>query len=434
MRLIPRLAVALSLLALPAGAAPASPPDETTLGEIPVAVTGAEHVVKLAVLPSLAPDLEDVVVRGVVRRDLEISGLFALVPESLAPAGAYGFDDPVDVPAWRAAGAEVAVKVAARKNAEGTVDVVGLAYLLRHGADPVYQKRLTVPAADLRLTAHRLTDALLGALTGRPGSFASRLAYTAPWGRARRVLALDADGHDLKPVSPETATAVAPAFAPGARLHYSMSERYAPFALHRDGHPPERVTLPFQESVYAAAFDRTGTKLAVAVAEPGGSAIHVGNADGTGMQRVSTTEVAIHPVWSPSGKLAWVGGGGRQGTQRVYLDGKAVSPAGFAASSPTFCDTADGIRLVFAVAIGGDRQDLVMTTERGGGVTRLTQNQGSNTHPACSPDGRLLAFFSTRKGAAGPGLYVLSLERWTSSRLSSQLGESLRWAALPAAP
>jgi TolB protein len=96
-----------------------------------------------------------------------------------------------------------------------------------------------------------------------------------------------------------------------------------------------------------------------------------------------------------------------------------------------FCDTEDGVRLVFTVSIGGDRQDIVMTNEKGGGIARLTQNQGSNTYPACSSDGRLLAFFSTRKSGAGAGLYVLSLKRWTSQRLSSQLGESLRWAPLP---
>ena len=46
-------------------------------------------------------------------------------------------------------------------------------------------------------------------------------------------------------------------------------------------------------------------------------------------------------------------------------------------------------------------------------------------------DGRLLAFFSTRKSGSGPGLYVLSLKRFTAQRLSSQMGEALRWAPLP---
>ena len=88
------------------------------------------------------------------------------------------------------------------------------------------------------------------------------------------------------------------------------------------------------------------------------------------------------------------------------------------------------MRLVYSVAVGGDRQDLVMTGEEGRGTSRLTQMQGSNTSPACSTDGRLLAFFSTRNKQ--PGIYLMSLKRFTTQQISSQLGEALRWAALPA--
>jgi TolB protein len=426
----------LALLALPATAraqaATAPSQDEATLGEIPVTGTGAEHVVKLAILPSLSPDLEDVVVRGVVRRDFEISGLYDLVPDAKAPSGLYGFDDPVDVAAWRNVGAEVVVKVAARRRDASTIEVLGLAYLLNVGKDPVFQKKLTVAPADVRVTAHRVTDALLGALTGREGGFASHMTYAAPWGKSRRILTMDADGHDLKPRTPEGDTAIAPTFGPGGALFYSLSHEYSPFTVWKDAGTAARVPLPFPGSVYSVAFDKTGGRMAVAVAENLGSAVYVGNADGTGLTKVSSTEIATHPVFSPSGKLAWVGGGGKQGTQRVYVDGKPVSPSGFAASAPTFCDTEDGIRLVFTVSVAGDKQDLVLTNEKGGGIARLTQDQGTNTYPACSTDGRLLAFFSTRKHGAGPGLYVLSLKRWTSQKLSSQLGESLRWAPLPA--
>jgi TolB protein len=137
-------------------------------------------------------------------------------------------------------------------------------------------------------------------------------------------------------------------------------------------------------------------------------------------------------VFSPSGKLAWLGGSSKKrGSQRVYIDDKPVSPAGFTAAAPVFCDTEDGIRLVYSVSVGGDRQDLVMSNEKGHGISRLTQSQGSNTSPACSPDGRMIAFFSTR--SKKPGTYFMSLKRWRTIQLNGQLGESLRWEALPPA-
>jgi TolB protein len=430
--IIPALAAGL-LFAIGAGAQNApQTADQSILGEIPVTGSTQEHVIKLAILPSLAPDMEDVIVRGVVRRDLELSGMFEVIPDRKAPAGLYGFDDPVDIEAWRKIAAEVIVKVAARKHQSGKIQVFGLAYFLNVGKDPVYQKTLLVPADQVRVTAHRITDALLGAITGRDGGFASRMTYSGAWGRARRVLTLDADGHELRPRTPEDDTSIAPAFGPNGFIYFTVSKNYAPFELNRlVNDKPEKVKVPFTTSVYGVAFNADHTKMAVAVAEKGGSSIYVGNPDGSDMKKVSTTELATHPVFSPSGKLAWIGGGNRQGTQRVYVDGKPASPAGFTAAAPTFCDTEDGIRLVFAVAVGGDHYDLVMTGEKGGPVSRLTQNQGSNTYPACSPDGRLLAFFSTRGNKRG--LYMMSLKRFGTQLVSTQYGESLRWARLPPA-
>jgi TolB protein len=192
------------------------------------------------------------------------------------------------------------------------------------------------------------------------------------------------------------------------------------------------VTVPFKTSLYGVSLSKDGKRMALAVASNAKSAIFVGGADGSNMAAVSTTELATRPMFSPSGKLSWIGGGAKQGTQRVYLEGKAVSPPGFTAGGQTFCDTEDGIRLVYSVSVGGGKQDLVMGDEQGRVVGRLTQGQGSNTYPACSPDGRLLAFFSTRGSA--PGIYVMSLKSFRTQSISTQLGETLQWAALPPVP
>jgi TolB protein len=428
------LALAVTTLASSALAqtAPAPTGDETQLGEFIVTGHQAEKLPRIAILPSLAPDLEDVVVRSVVRRDIELTGMFELIPDSKAPPGLYSFDDPVDVPAWQKLGAEAIVKVAARAKA-GKVEVSGLAYFLNVGKDPVYQKKLVVTKDEVRVTAHRITDALLGALTGRPGGFASQLTFSARWTKNHRIFRMDADGHGLSPLTDPADTAISPVFGPGANLYFSVSKDYLPFAFA--SYSPsgiKTIPLPYKGSVYGASFSKDGSKLAIAVAEGGRSTIYVGNPDGSGMVKASTTDLAAHPVFSPSGKLAWVGGDAKQGSQRIYVDGKAASPSGFPASAPTFCDTEDGVRLVYSVSVGGDRRDLIMADELGRGTSRLTQGQGSNTYPACSPDGRLLAFFSTRNQQ--PGMYMMSLKRFTTLQVTSKAGESLRWAALPPAP
>jgi TolB protein len=397
-------------------------------------VTGTQATEKLpriAVLPSLSPDYEDVIVRGVVRRDFELTGLFEVISDDKAPPGMYGFEDAVDIDAWRKVGPEAIVKVAARKAPNpDQIEVFGLAYLMNNGKKPVFEKKLTVKKTEARVTAHRITDALLGALTGRPGGFASELTFSGRWGKNRRIFRMDADGNGLLPFTDPKDTAIAPAFGPGNRIFYLVSREYAPFSLASYfNQKNDAVGVPFKTSLYGVSISRDGKQMALAVADSGKSAIFVGGADGTNMKAVSSTELATRPVFSPTGKLSWIGGEAKQGTQRVWLDGKAISPPGFTAGGQTFCDTEDGVRIVYSVAVGGGKQDLVMGDEKGRVVGRLTQGQGSNTYPACSPDGRLLAFFSTRGTA--PGIYVMSLKSFRIQPISTQLGEGLSWAALP---
>ena len=420
----------------PAAASPApapGQPDESALGTMVITGHTVEKLPKIAILPSLAPDLEDVVVRSVVRRDLEISGLFEIISDKNAPPGLYSFDEAVDVDAWTKLGAEAIVKVAARATKGGKVEVLGLAYFLDVGKDPVYQKKLVVDKTQVRVTAHRITDALLGALTGRPGGFASEFALSGKWTKNRRVFRMDSDGNGLLPITDPADTAIAPTWGPNSSIFYSVSKNYSPFQLYQwanGQHSP--VPVPVRTSIYSVAFNKDFTKIAIAVGDYGKSAIYVGSPDGKNLQKVSNTDLATHPAWSPSGKLAWVGGSASHGTQRIYVDGKPASPQGFPAGAPTFCDTEDGIRLVYSVSVGNDRQDLIMSSETGQGLSRLTQGQGSNTYPACSPDGRLLAFFSTRNKT--PGLYAMSLKRFSTILVTTQTGESLRWHALPPPP
>lgn len=420
----------LTLTAVSGAQAPAAAPDESVLGEMVITSSTVEKLPRIAVVPSLSPVYEDVIVRGVVRRDFELTGLFDLIADDKAPAGMYGFEDAVDVDAWRKLGAEAIVKVAAREVSADQIQVFGLAYLASHGKNPVFEKSLTVKKADARVTGHRITDALLGALTGRPGGFASELTFSGRWGKNRRIFRMDADGHGLSPVTAPNDTAIAPAFGAGNKIFYLVSHQYSPFSLAMYAQQKNTaVSVPFKTSIYGVSFSRDGKQLALAVADAGKSAIFVGGADGSNMKSVSTTELATRPVFSPTGKLSWIGGEAKQGTQRVWLDGKAVSPPGFTAGGQTFCDTEDGVRLVYAVSVGGGKQDLVMGDEKGRVMGRLTQGQGSNTHPACSPDGRLLAFFSTRGSA--PGIYVMSLKSFRTQAISTQTGEGLSWAALP---
>lgn len=407
----------------PAASAPPNPDD--LLGNIVVIAGAGRPLPKIGILPSLSGDIEDVTLHSVVRRDLDLSGEFDLLADSAAPPGLYLADSPVDVKAWTGKGVEALVKVTGKKLDDHHAELRGQVFFLKRGDTPVLDKRFSVPASKIREESHRLSDLLLGALTGQNGGFASHMTFAKGSGSLRRVYTIDADGHDAKAVSPPEKSAIAPAFGKNSEVYYAAAAPQDIYQVYNAA--GTLVPVPFKGSVYSIGFSRDHAQVAISLGV--GSTIKVfAGPDFASLRPASEVGMALHPAFTPSGKLAFAGEG--KYSQRIFVDGKPVTPDGLIASSPVFCNHPDGVRLVFAAGVGKDT-DLVSTSEKGGQLARLTQNQGRNGYPACSPDGRLIAFFSTRTSGEGPGLYMMRTDGGRPKRISPLLGDSLRWDALP---
>ena len=174
------------------------------------------------------------------------------------------------------------------------------------------------------------------------------------------------------------------------------------------------------------AFSADHNRLALAVMDQTQSGLWV--ADQGKFQLQPSLPFANHPVFGPLGKFAYVAG---SPVQRIYLDGKPISPPGFMASAPVFCDTPQGLLLIYTVGVGAGA-DIIVTDTGGRGLRRLTQHEGANTYAACSPDGRLVSFFSTGKRGQGAGLFVRPIQRpWLAKKISGEVGDSLRWEPRP---
>ncbi|MDI1480033.1 tolB protein [Polyangium sp. y55x31] len=417
--------VSVSAFAEEPAPAETPPSPEDLLGNIVVVAGATRPLPRIAVLPSSSWDEEDVIMRSVARRDLELSGEFEVLTDDDAPEEAWGAET-LDVSIWAKKKVEALVEARARPvPGQDKVELRARVYFVRNGAAAVLDKRFLIPASDLREEAHRISDLVIGALTGQNGGFASRMTFVAGVGKLRRVFTVDADGHDPKPVSPTEEIAVAPAFGKGDELYWAASAQNGEYRIRTAS--GRAVDLPVKGSVYGLAFSRDRSRVAVSVADGGTIKMFVGP-DFASLAPASEVGMALRPTFTPSGKLAY-SGEGRFG-QRIYVEDKPISPDGLFASAPTFCNHPDGVRAVFAVGVGKDT-DLVSTDERGRAMVRLTQGQGRNGYPACSPDGRLVAFFSTRTSGEGPGLYVMRLDGGRPKRISTLVGDSLRWDPLP---
>jgi TolB protein len=423
------------------GSAPGEP-DEGILGTVEVngSADGLPPLPKMGVVPVVPTGLADTLVRLVVMRDMDLSGQFEVLRDEAAPPGPFTHTSALDLGAWRSKGAEFLLRVYSQPAATDSAktELVGEAYLTPapgRGAPPGDAKpafRTIVPTAttELRAASHRLVDQLLGALTGRPGGFSSEMTYSEKVGRWRRVFEIDSDGFNLHTTGPTEATAISPAFGPGGQVYYALSLDYSPFRL---AFGPNATPVPISAagSIMGLAFNPDRTRLALTVMDQGRSQLWTGTPDH--LEPHPSPPLANHPVFGPLGKLAFVAG---TPVQRVYIDSKPVSPPGFMASAPVFCDTPQGLLLIYTVGVGNGA-DIIATDAGGGSIRRLTQHEGANTYAACSPDGRLVAFFSTGKRRAGgtddvgAGLFIMPIQRpWLAKKISSEVGESLRWEAL----
>lgn len=422
--------------AQPAGAAttqpasqPTAPPDP--LGSLVVTPATGRPLPRIAVVPSLSSDLSDVVIHSVVERDLDLSGEVELLPRRQMLADTYA-DAPVDVVAWGKTGV-VAVVTATAVTAGDKVTLTARAYLVKQGATPVLERKVTVPIADLRGESHRTSDVLIGALTGQDGGFYSRMTFTAGAGPIRAAYVVDSDGHDLRAASGPDELVIASTFGEKNELYRVSSVQNEPYRIRSTRGP---VTLPIAGPVYGVAFSKDRSRVAVSIGTDAGIRLFEGR-DFQSLSPFGTIAPAMEPFFTPSGKIGF-SGAGKSGF-RIYLEGqpsstgargavKAITPDGSQASSPTYCPHPDGPRVVFAAG-PGKRLDLYATSESGGGAYRLTQG-GQSAAPACSPDGRLVAFFSTRTTGEGPGLYVMRLDGQRPKRISTMVGDSLRWAPI----
>ncbi|MEZ4426956.1 MAG: hypothetical protein R3A51_04585 [Nannocystaceae bacterium] len=413
-----------SARAAPDPEVPAADPEDI-LGEIVVtADTSARPLLlpKIGVeLRSSGPEADEV--DAVLRRDLDLSGEFVVLARDAAPPPETA-DAPLDRAAWRAAGAATVVRLRTAAVDGDAVELSAEVYLCDDTGPPIFTSARPIPRPRLRAATHALVDAILRSLTGYSGPFVSALTFVRAEGGARIVYTIDPDGHGLRAISTAEQLALAPALGPGDVLHYAASVNHGRQRLYRAG-VAEPLAVEPRGSIHGLAFSPDRARVALSIATDDGVQLFTGDAELKELTPQTRLMLALHPAFSPSGHLAYAGTRGK--LQRVYVDKRPVSPPGISASSPTFCRHPDGTKLVYSVGVR-QNADLIVADERGRDPVRLTRGRGRNSAPACSPDGRLIAFFSTRKRGDGPGLYLMRVDGRRPRKIADVLGDSLQWA------
>lgn len=351
-------------------------------------------------------------------KDLAQSTLFHLLEPKELHVNVDAEGIGIDPKAWRADGAEAIVK--GQSSVGGSLIHLEMRlYLVARGAEPVLKAEYDFQPGGLRAILHRWDNEVVKAFTQTAGTFGTRLFYGRSTGKGDRgIWEIGSDGEGAQRLTAPSVVAIAPAFGQGA-AHYVGAGQDGSYALFRVGQPA--AVLRQAGQVFGVAFG--AGKMALVIARDGQSDIYVGNPDGSGLAKVTSGGLNTHPSFGPGGQLAYASN--RGGNPQIFVDGHRVSARGTYNMAPSWCANPAGARVVF-MGRDGATWDIFSTDTVGGidAMQRLTQDQGSNTYPACSPDGRLVAFFSTREGG---GLYTSDLHGQHQRRIANVSGDGLRW-------
>ncbi len=340
-----------------------------------------------------APNL----VSAIVRADLERSGAFRFVdaPLRLDETGVPGFPD------LRGRGSDALVAGSVSRLADGRFDVRYKLWDVVKGADQGGQS-LAVPAADLRLAAHRIADAIYEKLTGEKGVFATRIAYVTKGGGRYTLRVADADGEGGQVPLTSPDPIISPAWSPdGRELAYVSFEDRKPVVWVQDLQSGARRRVAnFKGSNSAPAWSPDGRDLAVTLSREGGSQIFLIGRDGSNPRRVTqSSAIDTEPVFTPDGKTLYFvsdRGGSPQiyrqplaggGAERVTFQGSYnVSPA----ISP------DGRTLAFVQRNGGAFR--VATMDLASGAVQVLSDTSDDESPSFSPNGRFIIYATRSRG------------------------------------
>jgi TolB protein len=366
---------------------------------------------------ALSSDAETVdaaqTISQVLRNDIEFEHEFMLMARDIIatiPAAASLVDVPLD--RWREVNADGVIVGSVQKTMTGIRVEVKLFNVRSRQA--IWSREYTGAVASKRLFAHSISDELHLQQRGLRGVARTKLTFNSDRDGerignsvenrvVREIYIADYDGEGARRVTTQKSLNINSVWSPDARsIAYTSYRRGQPQifisniyegTLNELTRPPGQNVLP--------SFSPDGTRVAFASSRDGNFEIYVANRDGSNVRRLTNHPGAdTTPTWAPTGtQIAFTsdrsgtpqiyvvetdGLGLRQVTRESYADRPTWSPAPF-----------NEIAFASRTGPGFDIKVLELAT---GQLRQLTFGEGSNESPTFSPNGRHVAFTSTRAG------------------------------------
>jgi TolB protein len=299
---------------------------------------------------------------------------------------------------------------------------------------PVLSQSFSAPSE--RQALLRAADAAVRAMTGKPGWFASRLAFIGERTGKPEVYVSDLFLGEVRQITNDRNLALSPRWSPdGGRLIYtSYFKNGSPDIYTMDLGSLQRSTyVSYKGTNMGARYSPDGSQVAMVLSGEGNPELYVGNAQGRQVQRRTRTRaVESSPAWSPDGSQIVFTSDAAGGPQLYVMPAGGGEARRLVTRLSNYCaepdwSRAEPTKIAFTARIGKGFQ--IGVYDLGTGTAKQVSKQGGDAiEPSWLADGRHIVF--TARGAGASSLWILDTENQKATQLSAASAGKLSQASV----
>ena len=336
---------------------------------------------------------------------------------------------------WRELGADGVVSCSVERIGDQRIRVIARLFNVR-SLDSAFGVEYTGSSRNARLYAHQLSDEIHRHQRGLRGVARTKISFVSDRDsqsllglvadrQTKEVYFVDYDGANSRRVTVSRSLNTTPVWSPNARAIAYTSWRRGYQDVFVSYIYEGRLEAPAGGSRdvhnWLPAWSPDGKQLAFTSNRDGNPELYVMNADGTNVRRLTNhPEIDTTPTWSPQGRqIAFTSD--RTGAPQIYVvdvDGTGLRRITF----ESYCDRPtwspapyNEIAYSSRTGPGHDIKVVDLATNE---VRQLTFGLGTNESPTYSPNGRHVAFMSTR-GSGNKQIWVIGRDGRGLRRLTT---------------
>jgi len=380
---------------------------------IEISVTSAQMLV-LVVAHATTDDIE---LATQIADQIQLTGLFNVRTTASLKLEA-GMPERTKWPALTTAA------VVVRKHARGTDFPMVVAETHHAAESDVFRRReLVLYPGSESVMPSTMADAVLEDVLGVRSHMSGRLVLSDASTRGERsVRSIAPDGARGRRISGFGSLARGPDFDHAMRAWFATEDRAGKLQLFMEGQATP-VELGVPGYVQSVGFAPNGQHMVLSMGEGATVRTWLGpSLDQVKVLPLADDQTSLSPSVDDQGRVVHAVGP-ISGPFSVYVDGRRVTSPGVWTAMPSFCSTLVEDRVVYMVRAG--RSWHVRITSLTNGSTRTVAANAMS--PACSPDGRTVAFFSPGLYGKGPGVYLIADFGGVARKVWDGQAAGLRW-------